>query len=190
MAIKNQVIENPQFGIRFIVRRPADESEGQLLEIEEIHQPGARGPVSHIHPLQEETWTVLEGLMGTRLAARSEIVTSGNRVVIPAGTPHRLWNAGDDVLRVRTEFRPALNTETFFETACGLVSDGKTDRRGFPNPLQMAVMADEFRATFRLATIPGWVQGPVFRTIAVLGRRLGYRAWYPEYSPAGPVSVP
>ena len=37
------------------------------------------------------------------------------------------------------ELRPALNSETFFETLYGLARDGKTDENGVPNFLQQAV---------------------------------------------------
>ena len=40
---------------------------------------------------------------------------------------------------VRVELRPALDTETFFETFFGLGRDGKTNARGIPGLLQIAV---------------------------------------------------
>ncbi len=58
---------------------------------------------------------------------------------MPAGVAHRWRNVGQTEAQVRVTLRPALDTETFFETLFGLARDGKTNRKGIPDPLQVAV---------------------------------------------------
>lgn len=84
--------------------------------------------------------------------------------------------------RTRVNWRtyPALETEEFFRVLWGLALDGKTDRRGAPNLLQMAVIAREYRDEFRLAQPPYAVQGMIFAPLALVGRPLGYRERHPQ----------
>ena len=70
----------------------------------------------------------------------------------------------------------------FFETFFGLAKDGKTNSRGLPNLLSMAVLMREYEGEVRLARPPFAVQRALFGPLAVLGRSLGYRGWYPEYT--------
>jgi len=70
----------------------------------------------------------------------------------------------------------------FFETFFGLAKDGKTNRKGLPNPLQLAVLMREYEDELRLARPSHMVQRALFRPLAGLGRVLGYRGWYPRYT--------
>ena len=104
---------------------------------------------------------------------------AGERIVIPANTPHHFWNEGDEVARAIQEFRPALQTEHFFETYFALAREGKLDEKGMPSLLQMAVLVPAFRDEMR-PTSPPW---PLLRGIAWLlgpiARARGYRGVYP-----------
>ena len=58
-----------------------------------------------------------------------------------------------------------------------LAADGKTNRKGMPNPLRLAVIANAHFDTVRLPFPPAWMQ----KTGLVLGTRRtppGYRATY------------
>jgi hypothetical protein len=59
---------------------------------------------------------------------------------------------------VFVEFRPALRTEEGFEQLFGLAREGKLSRRGFPHPLQIAVMAKEYRDEAQFPLVPTVVQ--------------------------------
>ena len=92
-------------------------------------------------------------------------------------------HVGDEEAQIRVELEPALRTEMFFETFFGLAKDGKTNSKGLPNLLSMVVIMQEYTEEVRLARPPAGVQRAMFGPLAMLGRRLGYRGWYPEYSP-------
>ena len=65
----------------------------------------------------------------------------GDAVLVPAGTPHRFENIGDDTAHFVCEVSPALGFEQLIETMFALAADGKVNRKGMPNPLRLAVIA-------------------------------------------------
>ncbi len=179
MAKAGDMIENPIIGDRIVFRRTAAESGGELLELDLFATPGAQGPPEHVHPNQEERFTVLSGVLGASIGGQEHRFTAGEAFVVPAGTPHTWWNDGEREAHVRVEFRPASRMEGFLETIYGLAVDGKTNRRGLPNPLQLAVFAREYFDVNHVARPPLPVQRIVFGGLGSLGRLLGYRADYP-----------
>ena len=76
--------------------------------------------------------------------------------------------------------RPALQFESLLETMFALAADGKTSRKGMPNPLRLAVIAQAHFDTVRLPFPPAWLQKAGLAMGAPLGRGLGYR---PTYTP-------
>jgi hypothetical protein len=101
-------------------------------------------------------------------------------VTVPAGINHDWWNAGEDEAHVLAEVRGAgvARFETLLETLWGLGRDGKTNAKGVPNVLQLAVTMREYRDVLRLAKPPFAVQTVAFGVLAPIGRAFGYR---PEY---------
>jgi hypothetical protein len=94
---------------------------------------------------------------------------------VPPGTPHRFWNAGKGEARFVLEVRPALEFESLIETMFTLAAEGKTNRKGMPNPLRLAVIAKSHFDTVRLPFPPAWLQRAALAVGAPLGRLLGYR---------------
>jgi hypothetical protein len=92
---------------------------------------------------------------------------------------HQFWNAGDEEARFACEVRPALDFEQLVETMFALAQDGKTSRRGMPNPLRLAVIARAHFDTVRLPFPPAWIQRVALTLGAPLGRLVGFRATYP-----------
>jgi len=64
-----------------------------------------------------------------------------------------------------------------------LAADGKTNRKGMPNPLRLAVIAQAHFDTVRLPFPPAPIQRLGLALGAPLGRLLGYG---PVYVPAQP----
>jgi hypothetical protein len=96
--------------------------------------------------------------------------------VVEPGTPHRFWNAGDDDARFLCEVTPALDFESLIETMFTLAAEGKTNRKGMPNPLRLAVIARAHFDTVRLPFPPAWMQRAALAVGAAAGRAVGYRA--------------
>jgi hypothetical protein len=59
-----------------------------------------------------------------------------------------------------------------------LAADGKTNRKGMPNPLRLAVIAKAHFDTVRLPFPPAWMQAAGLALGSPLGRLLGYGATY------------
>jgi quercetin dioxygenase-like cupin family protein len=182
MANSGDVLNHPVTGERVIWRQVAADTDGRLLQGDLYAEPGGFVAAAHVHPRQEERFEVVSGTLRLRIGDDERVLTVGDVAVIPAGLPHVWWNDGEDDVHVLGEFRPALRTEVFFETFFGLAADGKTNQKGLPNPLRLAVMMREYEDEVRLARPSVRVQRALFGPLAVIGRAIGYRGWYPAYT--------
>jgi quercetin dioxygenase-like cupin family protein len=175
-------IHNPVTGERIVFHQTSAETNGEAVVIETFVDPGGFVAAAHVHPSQEERFQVLRGTVGFQVGRRKELAGPGTRVTIPAGTRHRFWNAGDDVAQFVCEIRPALQFESLLETMFALAGDGKTNRKGMPNPLRLAVIANAHFDTVRLPFPPAMLQKLALAAGSPLGRLFGYGA---VYTPAG-----
>ncbi|HEV2033205.1 MAG TPA: cupin domain-containing protein [Candidatus Dormibacteraeota bacterium] len=176
-------IESPQTGERLIFRSTADSSHGKLFQAELIMKPGPYIVRAHIHPSQEESFVVLEGAYGYQIGNRTGVGQPGETLVCPGGVSHSQWNAGNGVLRVYYEHRPALTSaEIFFETQFGLSREGKLSPKGEIKLLQGAVLLQEVGDFIRPSSPPIALQNTLFPVLAALGRLRGYRARYQKYA--------
>jgi quercetin dioxygenase-like cupin family protein len=191
LARAGSTIENPVNGERITWVDTAQSSGGSLLSFDLALRPDAAVAAEHRHLRQEERFTVTSGRIGLALAGEEHILGPGEGATVASGMAHRWWNvdAGETVVRV--ELRPALETEVFFETFFGLARDGKTNAKGIPGLLQIAVAYGDLGDSCpRLVKPPIAVQHFVFKPLAPIGRLLGRRSVYPEYSPDGAACGP
>lgn len=184
MAIVGEAIENPLSGERITWIETAASSNGEVLAFDLELRPGASVAAEHRHLRQEERFTVTSGTIGMSVAGTERALASGEDAVVPPGVAHHWWNSGNESAVVRVELRPALESEVFFETLFGLARDGKTNSKGVPDLLQIAVAyADLGDACSRLVRPSLAVQKIVLAPLVPLARRLGRRAVYHAYSP-------
>jgi mannose-6-phosphate isomerase-like protein (cupin superfamily) len=177
-------IENPVTGERVVFIRTAVETDGELCELETVVQPGGFVATAHVHPEQEERFRVLDGMLRFRAGGEEFEVGPGGTITVPPGTPHRFWNAADREARFTCEVRPALHFEQLLETMFALAADGKTNHKGLPNVLRLAVIAHAYDDTIRLPWPPASLQRAGLALVAPIGRMLGYAAAYPQQRPA------
>jgi quercetin dioxygenase-like cupin family protein len=182
MAKSGQVFKNPKSGetITFIKTSKDTNGEFVLFELECTKKGGV--PFEHIHPLQKETFTIIEGSVYFKLNGKEVHVTAGNAVTVPPGAKHIFLNKEDKVLRAIVEVRPALRFENGIETIFGMATDGKCDEKGQPPFLQIAVLTDYSAGEFYLASLPIPIQKFLFGILSRIGRVLGYQAFYTRYS--------
>jgi quercetin dioxygenase-like cupin family protein len=180
MAVAGDELINPATGLRTVFRETAQETSGELLQVDWIGNPGWTTGPDHVHPRQDERFEVLSGTLGLRMDGVEGVHGVGDVIVVPAGSPHAAWNAGDGDVQVLVDFRPALRTEIAFETLAGLAQDGKTNKAGVPkNPLRLALVLHHFEEEIYFVRPPLAVQRVIFGALARVGRLLGYRAEYP-----------
>lgn len=168
-------LENPVTGEVMIFRRTSRETGGEAVLVETIVRPDGFVAAAHVHPYQTERFEVLEGQLGLRVGHRELLAVPGDVATVPPGTPHRFWNAGERDARFLCEIRPACEFESLIETMFTLAAEGKTNRKGMPNPLRLAVIARSHFDTVRLPFPPAWLQRAALAVGARLGRLLGYR---------------
>jgi mannose-6-phosphate isomerase-like protein (cupin superfamily) len=172
------VIENPLTGERIVFRKTSRDTGGQAVVIETFVQPNGFVAAAHVHPSQEERFEVLRGSVGFKIGRRKIVAGPRSRVTVPAGTPHKFWNAGDVEAQFVCEVRPALQFESLLETMFALAADGKTNRKGMPNLLRLAVIAHAHFDTVRLPFPPAILQRAGLALGAPAGRLLGYEPTY------------
>lgn len=181
MSKAGDVFENPVTGEYGYIRLGSDETGGKLMVADLRVRPGGAVLGVHMHPTLDERFTVLQGTIGYMLGGKQGTLGPGDSAELPRGVFHDWWNAGDDEARVIVEVRPGLRFEQMALTLFGLAHEGKTNAKGVPNPLQMAVIGQEFSDVLVMASPPPAVQRAVFAILAPLGRALGYKAIYPHH---------
>ncbi|MBO0833242.1 MAG: cupin domain-containing protein [Actinobacteria bacterium] len=171
--------ENPISGESVFVHQGSDDTDGELFAGELRIKPGGRVVGEHVHSYIDERFDVLAGRVRFRLNGEESTAGPGQAVHIPPGAVHDWWNDGEDEARALVEVRPGRRFELAVGTLWGLAADGKTNAKGIPNILQLAVIASEYRREIEFVKPPRALQHALFAVLAPLGRTLGYRATYP-----------
>jgi mannose-6-phosphate isomerase-like protein (cupin superfamily) len=171
-------IENPVTGERIVFHQTSRETNGEAVVFETFVQPNGFVAAAHVHPKQEERFEIVSGTLGLRVGGEEIVAGPDETLTVPAGAPHRFWNAGDDEVRFRCDVRPALQFEQLLETMFALAADGKTNKKGLPNPLRLAVIARAHFDVVRLPFPPAFVQRLGLAFGAPIGRLVGYAATY------------
>jgi quercetin dioxygenase-like cupin family protein len=178
MIRKGTVIDNPVTGERLRFLETSQETNGEYVLVECTVQPSGFVAAAHVHPQQTERFEIEAGLVGFRLDGAEIVAGPGESVVVPAGSSHKFWNAGETEARFVCEVRPALQFERLLQTMFALANDGKTSKRGMPNPLRLAVIANAHFDDVRLPFPPAWLQKAGLALGAPIGRLLGYAPAY------------
>jgi quercetin dioxygenase-like cupin family protein len=175
MIHKGDRLENPVTGEVLVFHRTAGETNGESVLVETIVRPHGFVAAAHVHPYQTERFEIVEGTLGLRIADRTILARPGDVALVAPGTPHRFWNAGETVARFLCDVRPALRFESLIETMFTLAAEGKTNRKGMPSPLRLAVIARAHFDTVRLPFPPAFLQRAALAFAAPLGKALGYQ---------------
>ncbi|MBV9362735.1 MAG: cupin domain-containing protein [Solirubrobacterales bacterium] len=178
MAHAGEILDNPITGERIIFRETAADSGGELLAIDLILAPDGHVPGAHVHPTQEERFDVVSGTMKFRLGRKKIIAKAGDTVIVPPGSIHKFANAGDEPAHVRVEVRPALKMEQLFETTVALARDGRTNGKGMPKSLDLALFVREYEDEVRVPFPPAPMVKAVMAPLAWMAKRRGHAERY------------
>ena len=178
MIRTGDTIHNQVTGETITFLATSADTDGEAVVIETVVQPDGFVAAAHVHPSQSERFAVAEGTLVLKVDGKEMTLGAGDVAVVEAGQAHKFWNAGDAPVRFVCEVRPALQFESLLETMFELAADGKTNKKGMPNPLQLAVIAKAHFDTVRLPFPPAWMQAAGLALGAPLGRLLGYEATY------------
>jgi len=151
--------------VRFI-----DNGSGGILEIENKVHPGA-GPPMHVHYLQDEGLTVIEGRIGAQvLGKQATFHGPGETVTFLRGEAHRFWNAGEGILICKGWVSPAHNLEYFLTQVFNSTKEkgGKA-----PSAFDGAYLQSKYKTEVDLLEIPMFVKKMIFPVILMLGKLAG-----------------
>jgi mannose-6-phosphate isomerase-like protein (cupin superfamily) len=175
MAKPNDILENLRNGSRMQFLITSAESKGEVVKVKVWTPPHVPMPPAHLHPLQTDAMEIIQGQMRVKIGSHEQVLAAGQRIVVPKNTPHQTWVEGSTDLIVTHELRPALKSETFFETQLALAAQGKSHANGVPKDfLQFATILHENYGELFVTNPPVPVQKFVAKVIGGLGRLLGY----------------
>ena len=180
MISTGQTIENPVTGERITFHKTSRDTGGEYVLVEAAVAAGG-SVAAHVHPYQTEEFEILSGSVEFRKDGDKVVATEGDSVTVEPGTVHRFKNVGGDEARFLAKVSPALEFESFLETMFALAADGKTNKKGMPNPVRMTVIANAYFDDVRAPHVPGAIQKAVLSAGAAVGRLVGYQ---PNHVPA------
>ena len=178
MTRTGDTIHNQVTGETITFLATSADTDGEAVVIETVVQPDGFVAAAHVHPSQSERFAVAEGTLGLEVDGKEMTLEAGDVAIVEPGQAHKFRNEGDEPVRFVCEVRPALQFESLLETMFTLAVDGKTNRKGMPNPLRLAVIARAHFDTVQLPKPPAWMQRAGLAVGAPVGRLLGYGATY------------
>lgn len=181
MAYKGKIISNKKTGQQISFLQTADDTGGELLEMESLFQPSSIEPVPHYHPYQEEYFTVLEGEISVRINGQLQVLKKGDKLHLKKKQVHSMWNHSENIARVNWKVMPALDTEYFFENGIGIANEKKTNGQGMPGLLQIVLLANKFSNVYRVAKPRYTIQKILFTALTPFSYLAGYRSCYKEF---------
>jgi quercetin dioxygenase-like cupin family protein len=165
-----RVIENPHTGERIVIRQSGAETGGELLVFDVFLQQGGHVPARHVHPRQEERFSVIEGQVRFRVGRRNILACQGDTLVVSSGTPHWFGNYGRTVAHLRVEVRPALRMEELFATA---VHGSAPGAAWWSRLLNLVLIPLDFQRELAVPIVPQALMTRVLTPLAWLRLRLG-----------------
>ncbi len=139
------------------------------LEVENEVQPNA-GPPMHVHYSQDECLTVISGKMGyVVLGGETKYAEAGEIVLFKAGTAHKFWNAGNEVLYCKGYISDPQNVMYFLTN----IFASANENGGRPGIYDAAFLLTRYRSEFGLLEIPALVQKLLFPLVLLFGNLMG-----------------
>jgi len=159
-------------GERFRLIHGPIETGGEFSEAHFDLLPGGHAGRPHVHPHQEERFEVLSGWLTALVGDEERVVSAGEILVVPPGTPHQPFNRRDIEMRSIARITPAGKLGLFFGQLSGL---------GFkPTFLQTMLFVQAYDVY--PATPPPAVVRVMSFLLAPTARLVGYRSFNPEYA--------
>ena len=113
---------NPATGELIQFTDTAETTGGELARFTWRSAPG--GVITeHVHPRQEERFTITSGQARFTVNGRERHARAGQTLVVPAGVPHSEGNPGTTDIEGIVELRPALRAKEWHEALAGLAAD-------------------------------------------------------------------
>jgi len=120
------------------------EHQGENMVVECWIEPGGGLP-EHLHPIQEERWSVVDGKIRFGLGDTKRVIgpEDGEMIVRP-GTKHSLASVTGEDTHLRCLVLPAGHLQDFLEDSARAANEGLFMRGGIPRNLRGARWAASF----------------------------------------------
>ncbi len=144
--------------------------DGENLIVDTWLEPGGELP-THLHPVQEEYWSVVEGEVEVLVGKDRRVLrpSDGEAPVMP-GTKHGLKNKSGKTVHARCRVIPALALEEFLTDSAAAAQEGLFTRGGLPRGLRGARWGARFLKRHRDETVmtfpPQFVQSALIALLA------------------------
>jgi quercetin dioxygenase-like cupin family protein len=161
MAHRGQVIDDGT--LRLELTATAADTDGRLHEMRARYAPGSPMPPAHLHPAQQERFTVTAGRLRFDIDGATHWVGVGEEIIVPPGAVHQVSNPHEEPAEVIWQTTPALRTGEFLEAVSAARAEGGLLRL-------LAVVADH-DDVYRLAVRPRWLTGALVRVVGGLAAR-------------------
>lgn len=150
--------------------RHAFTPDGDNLVVDTWLEPGGVLP-PHLHPQQEEYWSVVEGEVEVLAGRERRILRPADgEVPVMPGTKHGLRNLSGETVHARCRVIPALHLEDFLTESAAAAQDGLFMRGGIPRGLRGARWGARFLKRHRDETVmtfpPRFVQSALIALFA------------------------
>lgn len=146
------------------------EPDGENLFVDTWLEPGGALP-PHVHPRQEERWSVIAGRVRFQLDAEKRVIgpEDGEMLVRP-GVKHALASVGEEDVHLRCHVLPAHDLQAFLEESAAAAREGLFMRGGIPRSLRGARWAAGFLAQHRQDVVmtfpPAFAQSAMIALLA------------------------
>lgn len=145
--------------------------DGENLIVDCWLEPGGGLP-EHLHPRQEERWSVVDGEVRFGLGPDKRVIGPGDgEMVVRPGTKHSLEAISDEEVHLRCHVIPARDLQSFLEDSAAAAREGLFMRGGIPRNLRGVRWAANFlrrhRADVVMSSPPQFV---VSAMISLFGR--------------------
>src|SRR3954447_14756605 len=150
--------------------RMSFQPDGENLIVDVWLEPEGGLP-PHLHPRQEERWSVVEGRAGFRPGDEERVIEPGDgEIVVEPGTVHGIRSVSDEDAPLRCVAVPALRLREFLEETVRAAEEGLFTPRGLPRGLAGVRWAARFLKEYRDETVflspPQIVQRPLIALFA------------------------
>ena len=159
---------DPVHGARY-----AFQPDGDNLIVDTWLQPGGRLP-PHLHPHQEERWSVVEGEVRFQLGREKRVIRpqDGEMIVRPH-TVHGIESVSQTEAHLRCLAIPARDLQAFLEDSAAAAREGLFMRGGIPRSVRGARWAAAFLKRHRddvvMSFPPRFVQSAMIALLARSG---------------------
>lgn len=153
--------------------KTAADTGGAYLEFNISARPGFSGPPRHVHPHQEECFTVFAGRLGVEVNGQTGILGPGDEAVIPAGQPHTWWVEGEEIASGQGRVTPALH---FTELLSAITRSANENGSEMPSVLDAAIILGRYRREYHAVFLPLPIRSIGLPLLALVGRLKGRAA--------------